>query len=168
MKRIVMTALYFTVVFPNHAFADERQILLGSFHNYGIKQCDSFILENSVLKSNWNFFINKHAGGIDGPTTEVTLTRIFGNVGDTVKIDDTYIQTAKKCFLRTSATFTYPGPCSDSIDGNSWYVYNEMPNKDYTAYKSSSGVEMYAKEISVGNFKACIHEMSSRNIGSHG
>jgi hypothetical protein len=168
MKKVFFTALYCTVVFSNQVVADDHQILLEEFHKYGIKNCDNFIWKNSPLKSNWNFFVDKNAGGIDGPATEVTMTQIFGTKGDTVKVVDTYIQTTKQCFLRSSWTLTNPGPCSEHIDGNSWYVSTEMPNKDYTTYKNSGGVEVQAKEISVGNFKACIQEGFLRKSGNHG
>ena len=148
--------------------ADDRQILLKAFHKYGITKCDSFISENSELKSNWNFFISKHAGGIDGPTTEVTATRIFGTKGDTVKVEDTYIQTRKSCFLRQTYTLTGAGACSDNMDGNSWYVDTPMPSKDYATYKNAGGIEVHAKEISMGNFKACIQEGSKRISSDQG
>lgn len=148
--------------------ANDDQTLLELFHEYGIKKCDAFILQNSRLQDNWNLFIGKHAGGIDGPTTEVTITRIFGEKGDTVKVDDTYIQTANKCFLRSAWTLTFSGSCADNIDGNAWYISTPMPNKDYTTYKNAGGIEMHAKEISMGNFKACIQEGSKRDSGKHG
>jgi len=147
---------------------NDDTLLLDAFHEYGITKCDSFILENSRLSSNWNFYINKHANGIDGPTTEATVTRIFGSKGDSVKVDDTYIQTRKGCFLRQAWTLSFPGSCSESVDGNYWYISKEMPNKDYTTYKNSGGVEMHAKEISMGNFKACIQEGSKRLQATHG
>ncbi|MBL1384865.1 MAG: hypothetical protein COA35_009305 [Colwellia sp.] len=167
-KLVIASALSFGITLANPVFANNDQTLLKSFHDYGISQCDSFILENSKLESNWNFFINKHAGGIDGPSTEVTITQIFGSKGDTVKTEDTYIQTAKKCFLRQTWTLTFPGSCSENIDGNSWYVSTKMPNKDYTTYTNAGGMELHAKEISMGNFKACVQEGSKRISSSHG
>ena len=94
---LVTTGTFFSSI----ASADDTQLLLNSFHEYGITKCDSFIAENSGLNGNWNYFINKHSGGIDGPATEVTVTQIYGSKDDTVKTEDTYIQTAKKCFLRS-------------------------------------------------------------------
>ena len=72
------------------AIAADTQTLPKAFHEYGITKCDGFISENSPLESNWNVFISKHASGIDGPATEVTVTRIYGKKDDTVKVDDTY------------------------------------------------------------------------------
>ncbi|ORT50846.1 hypothetical protein ST37_07870 [Vibrio sp. qd031] len=167
-KLVIASALSFGITLANPVLANDDQTLLKSFHDYGISKCDSFILENSKLKSNWNYFINKHAGGIDGPSTEVTITQIFGSKGDTVKTEDTYIQTAKKCFLRQTWTLTFPGSCSENIDGNAWYVSTKMPNKDYTTYKNAGGLELHAKEISMGNFKACVQEGSIRTSSSHG
>ncbi|TKB50606.1 hypothetical protein FCL40_05500 [Ferrimonas sediminicola] len=167
-KLMIASTLSFGVALVNPALANDDQTLLKAFHDYGISKCDSFILENSKLKGNWNFFINKHAGGIDGPATEVTITQIFGSKGDTVKTEGTYIQTEKKCFLRSTWTLTFPGSCSENIDGNAWYISTDMPNKDYTTYKNAGGIELHAKEISVGNFKACIQEGSQRASASHG
>jgi hypothetical protein len=168
VKIIITNILCCSAIFSNPVFANDDQELLTPFHEYGISKCDSFILENSKLKSNWNFFINKHAGGIDGPATEVTITQIFGSKDDTVKTEDTYIQTTKKCFLRSTWTLTFPGSCSDNIDGDDWYVSTKMPSKDYTTYKNAGGIELHAKEISMGNFKACVQEGSKRISSSHG
>lgn len=168
LKICIKAILLFSAVLPYGVNANDDQILLKSFHEYGITKCDSFILKNSRLEGNWNYFIDKQNGGIDGPTTEVTITRIFGQKGDTVKIVDTYIQTAKKCFIRSAWTLNFLGSCADNIDGNSWYISSPMPNKDYTTYKNAGGIEMHAKEISMGNFKACIQEGSKRDSGSQG
>lgn len=43
-----------------------------------------------------------------------------------------------------------------------------MPDKDYTTYKNAGGIEMHAKEISMGNFKACVQEGSKRINSHHG
>lgn len=85
-----------------------------------------------------------------------------------MKIDDSYIQTPKSCYLHSRAITTFPGPCDSNVDGNYWYVSNRMPGKDYTTYKNKGGIEMHAKEIQVGNFKACVQESSIRKKGSQG
>ena len=164
---LVLTSAIFSSM--SHAKSDD-QTLLGSFHEYGITKCDSFILEKSPLndKNNWNFFISKHGGGIDGTSTEVSVIQIYGSKGDTVKVDYSYIQTNKSCFVHSRSTTTNPGSCSSNVDGNYWYVTGQMPNKDYVTYKNNGGIEMQAKEISVGNFKACIQEVSIRNQSAHG
>ncbi|MCG5531602.1 hypothetical protein LRD18_12180 [Halorhodospira halochloris] len=168
-NKVKLSAFVFVIlaVTSGPVSANDTQILLKAFHEYGITKCDGFIAENSSLKSNWNFFISKHAGGIDGPATEVTVTQIFGSKGDTVKVEDTYIQTPNKCFLRQTWTLTFQGACSDNIDGNAWYVSTPMPDKDYTTYKNAGGIEMHAKEISMGNFRACIQEGSKRISSAH-
>ncbi|KHT63284.1 hypothetical protein RJ45_12845 [Photobacterium gaetbulicola] len=168
MRFSALVVFISTVIFSGHALANDSQILLKSFHDYGIKKCDTFISQNTTLKGNWNFFINKHAGGIDGPVTEVTVVNIWGSRGDTVKTEDTYIQTPKNCYLRQTWTLTDPGSCSENIDGNHWYVSTKMPNKDYTTYKNSGGIELHAKEIQVGNFKVCVQEGSKRLSAKHG
>ncbi|MCD9496882.1 hypothetical protein [Photobacterium carnosum] len=167
-KKTLMTLLFVGFSIASPVLANDDQSLLNSFHQYGITKCDSFILEHSKLKDNWNFFIGKHLGGIDGTATEVSITEIFGSKNDTVKTDSSYIQTAKKCFLRQTWTTTFPGTCSDNIDGDLWYIVTKMPNKDYTKYENRSRVELFAKDISMGNFKSCVQEGSLRISGNHG
>lgn len=171
--KVVSSVLVFTsAIFSSMSHAQsDNQTLLNSFHKYGITKCDRFILEKSPLKGNWNYFISKHGNhgnGIDGTATEVSVIQIFGSKGDTVKIDYSYIQTNKSCFVHSRSTITYPGSCSSNVDGDFWYITNPMPNKDYVTYKNKGGIEMQAKEISVGNFKACIQETSIRNQGAQG
>jgi len=166
-KIFVFFSLAATMVGAAHAESDD-QILLNAFHKYGITKCDKFILENSKLEGNWNMFISKHSGGIEGSATEVSIIRIWGTENDTVKADDSYIQTPKNCYMHRRSTVTYPGTCESNVDGNYWYVSNNMPGKDYTTYTNKGGVEMQAKEIQVGNFKACIQETSIRKQGSQG
>ena len=161
-------ALCFAAFLPFTAHSDDNQRLLKSFHEYGITKCDSFIIENSRLGNNWTYFIGKHARGMDGAATEATITTIWGSKGDTVKTEGTYIQTAKNCYLRQTWTLTYPGSCSENIDGKSWYISTDMPSKDYTTYKNAGGVELHAKEITLGNFKACVQEGSKRASKPHG
>jgi hypothetical protein len=167
ITKVVLFSLAITVVGGVYAESDD-QTLLDSFHEYGITKCDKFILENSSLVANWNYFISKHAGGIDGSATEVSLIRIWGEENDTVKVDDTYIQTPKNCYLHTKLIATYAGSCESNIDGKYWYVSTRMPGKDYTHYENNGGVDMHAKEIRVGNFKACIQETSIRKKGNQG
>lgn len=167
IKNVATALVLCSILVSQTSFANDDQTLLNSFHKYGITKCDSFIIKNSKLTGNWNYYIDKYAGGMDGAATEVTLTKIWGSKGDTVKTEDTYIQTAKNCYLRNTWTLTNSGSCSSNIDGNSWYISKAMPNKDYTTYKNAGGVELHAKEISMGNFKACIQEGSKRVSSSH-
>lgn len=167
IARVVLFSLATATVGNAHAENDD-QVLLNSFHKYGITKCDKFILENSRLEGNWNFFISKHGSGIDGSATEVSIIRVWGVENDTLKVDDSYIQTPKSCYLHRRSTITYPGSCESNVDGNYWYVSNRMLGNDYTTYKNKGGVEMHAKEIQVGNFKACIQETGTRKKGSQG
>lgn len=165
--RLTLFSLFAVMVGNSYAQSDNQR-LLNNFHEYGITKCDQFILENSMLTGNWDLFISKHADGIDGPTTEVSIIRIWGVENDTVKVDDSYIQTAKSCYLHRRATTSFSGPCESNVDGNYWYISNQMPGKDYVTYKNRGGVEMQAKEIQVGNFKACIQETNLRIKGNQG
>lgn len=167
IARVFLFSLTAAMVGNAHAESNDK-ILLDSFHQYGIKKCDMFVLENSRLEGSWTYFISKHGDGIDGSATEVSFIRILGGENDTVKIDDSYIQTPKNCYLHRRVTVTFPGSCESNVDGNYWYVSDRMPGKDYVAYKNKGGVEMLAKEIKVGNFKACIQETGLRKKGSQG
>lgn len=165
MKKIlVLVALAYMTLASGILFAEtDNKILVNEFHKYGITKCDKFILQNSKLDENWNIFISKHAKAIDDTVKEASIIQIFGNKNDTVKTDDSYIQSKKGCFVHKRSTVTYSGPCSEHVDLNAWYVSTAMPDKDYTTYTNKGGVGMQAKEISVGNFKACIQETGIRN-----
>ncbi len=164
MKKLFIVPLL--ISFSLHSYGDGNP-LLKSFHAYGITKCDAFISENTKLGTNWNYFIDKYANGMDGVATEVTVTQIYGVENDTVKTVDTYIQTAKNCYLRSAWTLTYPGTCSENIDGNAWYIATRMPNKDYTTYENKGGIALHAKDIKMGNFSACVQEGSLRKSGKH-
>jgi hypothetical protein len=144
------------------AAESNNDILLKSFHKYGITKCDSFIIENSRLKGAWTFFVEQHTNNIDKEIKEVSIIQVSGSKNDTFKKDDSYIQTPKACYLHKKSTLTFPGSCSSNINFDYWYISNEMLNNDYNEYTNTSGAKLLAKEISVGNFKACIQEYTAR------
>ncbi len=150
--------------------ADNNDILLKAFHKYGIDKCDNLIANHSTFNGNGllDYVIEQYPGGIDGSATEVTVTRIIGSKGSTIKSVESYIQTPKKCYLNLESTVTQSGTCSSNMNGDVWYISSKLPTKDYTIYKSSSDIQIYAKDISVGNFKACIKETSWRTSTNHG
>jgi hypothetical protein len=165
MKKLLALFIYVFITLASgitHAETDD-QILLNAFHKYGLNKCDKFILANSKLGENWNFFISQHVDAIDDNVKEVSIIQIFGSKNDTVKRDISFIQSKKGCFYQRKTTVTYSGACSQNLDLDAWYVAKEMQSKDYKQYKNKGGVDMYVKEISVGNFKACIQESDSRN-----
>ncbi len=139
-----------------------EDILLSAFHKNGITKCDKFIKKNMRLKGNFNVFISKHEDGIDGPSTEVSIVTIYGINGNTIKFDDSYIQTAKNCTLHSRSVATKIASCDSIIDPKKWFRTSHMPNKDYTSYKNKLGFDLYAKELSVGGSKVCIMEASMR------
>jgi hypothetical protein len=164
MKKIVVLLITTGIVCNLFAKSDD-EILLGAFHKYGITKCDKFIKENSKLKPNWNLYISTNKTKIDKDINEVSVVEIFGTKGDTIKVDHSYIESPNRCFLTKRNTLTYKGSCESNIDGNSWYMSDEMATKDYATYKNKHGVEMYAKEIKMGNFKACLQETVVRTSG---
>lgn len=141
----------------------DKQNLINQFHKFGIVKCDKFILENSKLEGNWYYFIDRYGEEeTESPVREVSLIRIYGKKGDSIKVDDSYIQSSKYCYLHSRTTLTFSGACASNMNGDYWYVSNQMPENDYTTYKNRNGVEMHVKDISVGNFKACIEEVALR------
>jgi len=141
---------------------NNQDILLDAFHKNGITKCDKFIKNNMRLNGNFNVFLSKHENGIDGPSTEISIVTIYGTKGNTIKFDDSYIQTAKNCVLHSRSVATKLGSCNSIIDPNKWFRTSPMPNKDYTAYKNKAGFDLYAKELEVGGSKICIMEASMR------
>ena len=167
-KLFAIVAEAYITVASSFVFAEsDDETLLNAFHKYGITKCDKLILKHSKLKGDWNFFISKHRD-IDASTPEASIIQIRGTKNDTVKEDDSYLQTQKACFLTSRSTTTASGPCKENVNGDFWYVSKEMTPKDYTQYKNKGGVELYAKEIEVGNFKACIQEIVVRDSSPHG
>ena len=57
IKTIAVSALSLCITLVNPVLANDDVTLLKSFHDYGITKCDSFIVENSTLEKNWNYFI---------------------------------------------------------------------------------------------------------------
>lgn len=148
--------------------SDDNKILLKSFHQYGITHCDSFIIKESALKGNWYYNISTNKDDLDKNVSEVSVVQILGTKGDTIKIDCSYTQTPDACFLHKRSISTFSGPCKDNIDLNYWYLQKPLPTQDYDVYKNQGGVTLLAKEISVGNFKACILEYERRAKGKRG
>jgi len=163
--RFFYSALMFgCMLISCQSLADEssNHRLLKAFHEYGITKCDDFIIENSSLKKNWYFVISKHEDNIDKKIKEVSVIQIYGSKNDTLKSDDSYIQSSEACYLHSRHTLTFAGSCSSNVNLDHWYVSEEMPDKDYTEYKNQHGVRYFAKEITLGNFKACVHEYTIR------
>ena len=138
--------------------------LLKQIHKLGITHCDEFILQNTKVKGAWKFFMNKHSGGIDGPSTEVSMVQIYGQKGKTYKTDYSFIQTLKKCFLHKKGQITVEEPCNKAVDLNSWILHYELPNFDYRRYKNEKGIVLYTKDLSKNS---CLLEYEFRTVGEH-
>ena len=82
-----------------------------------------------------------------------------------MKYDRSFIQARSACFLHERVKTTLPGLCEDVVDKNYWYVESENSGLDYVHYKNKGGVDLFAKEITMGNFKACICDYSKRIKG---
>ncbi len=165
MRKLLPLATFVFITFISvqvHAETDD-ELLLRTFHKYGIYRCDKFILKKSKLEKNWNFFISKHADAIDEAVREVSLIQIYGTKDDNVKIDATFIETKQACFVHLRTRIVDSGPCKSKINLDAWYVSEAMPDKDYNQYTNKGGVQLLAQEITVGNFKACVKEFIERN-----
>ncbi|WP_029408657.1 hypothetical protein [Thiomicrorhabdus sp. Milos-T2] len=150
------------------AFAGKStQTMLKDFHKFGITHCDEFIQKNTATPGSWKYFINKHPGGIDGPSTEVALTQISGSRGQSFKTDYTFIQTLKKCFLHKQGQITAFENCDKAVDKNIWKVQFNLPDYDYKRYKDKTGIVLYAKDIEINGNKACLLDYEFRVQGEH-
>lgn len=162
----LIALILITVLSSASVFAeDDDQILLKTFHKNGITKCDSFILEHGKLKGDWYVLTTAHPGLNNGNFKELGLSQVTGSQGDSLKFTQSYIQTPTACYVSSISTVTFPGRCSDpgNIDPNQWYVKDKMAGNDYKRYENNGGVTLYAKEISVGNFTACVIEYHKRN-----
>lgn len=165
MKWIVLTASIFTSL-PSYAETNKNPIL-DEFHKFGITHCDEFIQKNTAALGSWKFFIHKHPGGIDGPSTEVSLTQISGKPGQSIKTDYTFIQTLKQCFLHKRGQVTAFDSCDKAVDSKIWNIQFNLPDYDYKRYKDQKGIILYAKELELGGKKACLLDYEFRTKGKH-
>ena len=162
MKKLLLLLIFILSSTTNIYAKTNEDILLEAFHKNSINKCDKFIKKHMRLQGSFNVFISKHEDGIDGPSTEVSIVTIYGTKGNTIKFDDSYIQTTKNCVLHSRSVATKIGSCDSIIDPNKWFRTSPMPNKDYSAYKNKAGFDLYAKELDVGGSKVCIMEASMR------
>lgn len=170
MEAIKLISFLVCVFVANTALADNQK-LLKMFHDYGMTKCDNYIIQNSGLdeKPNWSLDISKHEGVPSGAVAEVILTTIYGSKGDTIKQDDVYLQTEKGCYLRSVVVASFSGTCEKNIDGDFWYVSNPLKSVDYTKYSNAGGTTIYARDLKLGNFNACILEyVISKQPSKHG
>jgi len=130
----------------------------------GITHCDDFILKNTQTQGQWKFFMNKHAGGIDGPSTEVSLVQISGNLTKSYKTDYSFIQTLKQCFMHKKGQITVQEPCSKAVNADIWNIQYNLPNLAYKRYKDKKGIVLYSKDLGENS---CLLEYEFRTVGEH-
>ncbi|BCN92228.1 hypothetical protein THMIRHAM_00130 [Thiomicrorhabdus immobilis] len=165
MKSLVLSALMFTTL---QSYAQtNKDPMLDEFHKFGITHCDEFIQKNTENMGNWKFFIDKYSGGIDGPSTEVSLTQISGKPGQSFKTDYTFIQTLKQCFLHKRGKITAFDSCAKAVDSKIWTLQFDLPNYGYKRYTDSKGIILYTKELELGGKNACLLEYEFRTKGAH-
>ncbi|WP_321325448.1 hypothetical protein [Thiomicrorhabdus sp.] len=146
---------------------DDQTQLLKQFHEFGITHCDEFISKNTATPGVWKFFMSKHPGGIDGPSTEVSLTQISGKPGQSFKTDYTFIQTLKQCFLHKSGQIVAFDSCAKAVDSKVWNLQYKLPEFDYERYKDKKGVILFTKEIAIDDKKICLLNYEFRTQGKH-
>lgn len=142
----------------------ENPDLLKQFHTMSITHCDEFITEHTKAPGMWKFFLNKHAGGIDGPSTEVFMVQISGNEKASYKTDYSFIQTLKKCFVHKRGVITVEESCDSAINTDIWRIQYNLPGFDYKRYKDKKGIILYAKNVGKN---ACLMEYEYRSSGEH-
>jgi hypothetical protein len=166
-SRLTLIALIFIATFSSTPVIaeDDDATLLNVFHKKGITKCDSFILEHGKLKGNWHIVTTTHPSLNNDSFKELGLTQVTGTQGDSLKSTQSYIQTSTACYVTEISTVTFSGNCSDrdNIDPEYWYLKDEMKGLDYKKYENKGGITLFAKEISVGNFTACVIEYHTRN-----
>ncbi|MGE4456230.1 MAG: hypothetical protein AB7E13_04805 [Arcobacteraceae bacterium] len=162
IKSIGLCSLMFVSCINVYALDKKDETLLSAFHKYNITKCDKFILKDSKLVANWNYNISRYSKDIANGIYEASVIIVDGSTNDTIKVDHSYMQTPNGCFVTKRSTLTFSGSCNSNIDGNYWYLSNAIPENDYSIYKNKYNLEMYAKEILLGNFKACVQEISIR------
>jgi len=160
----ITTILLLFIPFNSALAQTKAQELLSQFHKMGITHCDEFISKNVVAEGSWKFFLGKHANGIDGPSTEVSLVQISGVPGKTYKTDYSFIQTLKKCFLHKKGQITEQQPCEKAVNKSIWNLQFNLPGYDYKRYKDSRGVILYAKDLPN---QQCLLEYEFRTMGNH-
>lgn len=166
MKCLSVLAVVFWVFSPLCTATEDP--LLKEFHSYGIKKCDNFIKTTSDLGDSFRYFFSKHAGGLDGASTEVSMVQIAGEKGNTIKIDYSYIETSNACFLHARRTLTSEGNCNDKVSSRRWQPLSQMNDVDYSAYKDESGMQMFVKDVEYGGVAMCVKEINVRARGAHG
>ncbi|GAB6069023.1 hypothetical protein JCM30760_01200 [Thiomicrorhabdus hydrogeniphila] len=165
MKKVIATAL---LLLSWQANASENQNeLLKQFHKFGITHCDNFIKKNTATPGEWKFFMNKQPGGLDGPSTEVSLTQISGKPGQSIKTDYSFIQTLKACFLHKTGQIIAFDSCDKAVDKKVWNLEYNLAEFDYKRYKDAKGVVLFTKEITMDNKKVCFLNYDFRTKGSH-
>ncbi len=163
-----MKAMIFisTLLFAAHGFSAENNdaLLLKQFHELGITHCDEFIKNNTRSKGEWQFFLNKHAEGIDGPSTEVSMVQISRSNGISIKTDYSFIQSLKQCFLHKRGLITTVESCAKAVDSEIWTIQYELPQNDYRRYQDAKGIILYTKDLASGG---CLLEYEFRTKGKH-
>lgn len=155
--------LFFNIA--NTANANEaNQGLLKQFHSLGITHCDEFINKHVSVNGQWKFFLTKHAGGLDGPATEVNMVQIHGSKVNSLKSNYTFVQTLKKCFLHKTGHIVSNMSCEDSINKEIWQPQYKLPDFDYQRFKNKKGMVLYTKPLST---KSCLLEFEFRTKGDH-
>lgn len=162
MKKVLIIV---GILFNSVALAESgNQALLKQFHALGVTHCDEFITKNTRTAGEWKFFLNKHASGIDGPSTEVSMVQISGSGDNSFKTDFSFIQTLKKCFLHKKGQITVNEPCSKAVDEKIWKIQYQLPGNAYKRYKDAKGIVLYSKELSP---QSCLLEYEFRTRGNH-
>lgn len=161
-KSFIISTLLTTSVYAQTEVANQN--ILQQFHKMGITHCDEFIEKNIQAKGDWKFFLSKHAGGLDGPSTEVSMVQIYGDKTSSFKNDYTFVQTLKKCFLHKRGSIFAKEPCASAVDTEQWKIQFNLPGYSYKRYKNAKGIVLYSNAITADQ---CLLEYEYRTKGEH-
>lgn len=165
--KYLMTILVMVLGLTNLSYAKElKSTALQMIRDYGITQCDAFVMEQMYPHPNWNLAASAFKK-LDGSTKEATIVMTGGANGDTVKTEATFFQTPHQCLVIKRATLTFQKSCRDAAD-KEWKVASEMSGTDYTQYETPQGVDVFAKDVTVkGGQSICVQEMLMRTSVYH-
>lgn len=136
-------------------------------HNAGVTKCDAAINRTVGPQSGFDIFSSFDSGAGDDIQTNAPVDKrlkkidahfVLGSAGDSILVTLSVIQDVGTCYISMRSTITYSSTCDKSIDGDFWNKVSNYSTNDYSRYVNPGGVDMYAKDIKVGNFNMCIHE----------
>lgn len=146
----------FLMLFGTTVLANEQ--LLISVHKHGVTGCDYPILNAVQLpdKSNWQWTVESYNTSM-GNSHELNITLTHGTRNDSVYEQFTVIETKHACYINHTGQITYGTSCNNSVDFQLWREnLDSQPGTDFRFFTNRLGITLIAKELAVGNGRACV------------